>query len=108
LKKSALILAGAALLGGQPDLGFGPDLGPDRRLLRLKPQLGKAICVAGLSLLTFNPSLFDQICKDPGAIRQARGLDPAGASQVLHELSLTGVRRFHFFAFSRIGRQMFP
>jgi len=38
---------------------------------------------------------------------QTAGFYPACASQVLHDLSLTGIRRFHFFAdsdFDKLGR----
>ena len=69
-----------------------------RRLLSLKPQLCKAIRRTAFCLLTFDPAFSDQIRNDDWAVRQARGFDPAGASQVLHELPLAGIRGFHFFA----------
>jgi hypothetical protein len=80
-------------------------LGPYRKqhFLRLKSQVREAISLTALRSLTFDPAFFDQFCNGPRAVRQACGVDPAGASQVLHDLPLTGIRRFHFFTFSLIS-----
>jgi hypothetical protein len=63
-------------------------------------MLSEAIHLTALRLLTFDPALFDQVWNDPRTVWQLKRFDPAGAAQVLHELPLTGIWKFHFFAFS--------
>jgi len=94
--------------------GFNPDLDqvadgsvPYRKrcFLRLKSQVREAIRLTALRLQTFDPAFCDQIRNDLRAVRQACGVDPAGASQVLHDLPLTGIRSFHFLTFRASTRR---
>jgi hypothetical protein len=71
----------------------------------LKSWLSEAIHLTTFRLLRFNPAFLDQICNDPRGVRQARGFDPAGTSQVRHERDARrpqGVCKRRFVATERI------